>query len=155
MEIPEVPMWDPRAEFIDKLRQTSPLILVAFIVGNLAAWIYWISYVTFYKFVKYLCLRLKKHNRRVRSDVELDNLGQEPTTSTNAFQPNNDDIDFSEATEEDIDTVSMRSAKSGESSKSDLQSLRTAVGGHGSDGTSPDPSNAIRIRSVSNTSTYI
>ena len=149
----EVPMWNPREEMIDKLKQTTPLILVAFFIGNMAAWFYWICYVTIYKYVKNLILRFKKPPLYDDVEHELNNRGQANPSSIDAPPPNYDEINFDEATEIDNETVSMRSAKSGES---DLQSLRTAVGGHENDERSPDSSKAtIRIRSVSNTSTYI
>ena len=149
----EVPMWNPREEMIDKLKQTTPLILVAFFIGNMAAWFYWICYVTIYKYVKNLILRFKKPPLYDDVEHELNNRGQANPSSIDAPPPNYDEINFDEATEIDNETVSMRSAKSGES---DLQSLRTAVGGHENDERPPDSSKAtIRIRSVSNTSTYI
>ena len=81
MEIPAIKPWDPREELEESLRRNVPLVLIAFIVGNVAAWIYWICYVNLYKLVKWLMSR-SSGSFELKNSEEMEMDTRIPTVPT-------------------------------------------------------------------------
>ena len=82
MEIPEIKPWDPKEELVDSLKRNAPLVLLAFIVGNIAAWIYWICYVSLYKLVKWFMSRHSGSFEIPNSEMEMDTITKSATVPT-------------------------------------------------------------------------
>ena len=147
MEIPELPPWDPREEFINDIKRTVPRVVVAFIVGNVAAWIYWPCYVLLCKFIsRFRRQETEGSSQPSNGPIELDSFDQNQEEAVSGSENNINFIQSNAEVEEDRqDTTSMRTAIS-----DSVASLRTAVGL----GASPESAHS-RNRSASNTSHYI
>ena len=80
MEIPEIKPWDPKEELINDVIRTLPSIVIAFIVGNLAAWIYWLCYVNLVKLIKWI---ISRRSKSVELETEMTGFNlKSPTVPT-------------------------------------------------------------------------